>query len=502
LNFSDIVAFARWLWRDALSPAQACLLKAAYGLPLDRAERAVWRRYTGRSAFGRYHQHRPDTVVAILGRQSGKSSRIGATIALYEALVVPHDIPAGERLAVLMFAPVIRQSTFALTAEKLRGAPELAQMVETDVSSAGEIRLVNGIDLVTFSSNPAHARGRTAILAIVDEAAFLHSDREFDCNLPELLESVRPSLLVRHGRLVLLSSPGDKSGPIYEAWQNRAEDPDTLVWRAPSAEMNPGIDAKLLERERKRGASYFAREWEAEFVDARNPFLPPESIDAAILPRTVQLAPAQSDSAVFAGIDLADKRDDCALAISAIRTVEGRRKVVVLFVKAWKPGPRGHVVPDVLEQMGEICRAYRVGLARGDQKSMSTAEHILGRFGIRFERVITDGRGSEPMYRCFLGLLNNSDIALLDHPELLAQLRRLEEHTGDGGRFRVAGRRNSKDDLAVSAVLAVSMAADALAQPELNITVLDLDHPGAQVGYVKHDGTIVGDGPERWWHSI
>ncbi len=90
---------------------------------------------------------------------------------------------------------------------------------------------------------------------------------------------------------------------------------------------------------------------------------------------------------------------------------------------------------------------------------MSTAEFIFGRHGISFERTVTDGQGSELMYRTFLGLLNNGDILLPDDEELLAQLRRLEERTSDGNRFRVAGRRNSKDDLAVATVLSVSMTA-------------------------------------------
>jgi hypothetical protein len=266
--------------------------------------------------------------------------------------------------------------------------------------------------------------------------------------------------------------------------------------------MNPAIDPKLLERERRRGEAYFRREYLAEFTDASNPLLPPEAIDAAIMRGVAQHEPTESGP-VFAGIDLADKRDDCALAISAVREVDGKRKVTLLFAKDWKPTARGHNVVAILEEMGELCRRYHVSLARGDQKSMSTAEHILGRFGVYFERVITDGQGSERMYRTFLAVLNNGDVALLDDAELLTQLRRLEERTGDGGRFRVSGRRG-KDDLAVASVLAVSMGADALVMPEPHVHVLTFDQNGrsSEPGFVREDGTVTGDGPERWWNPI
>lgn len=463
IPFRSIVEFARFLWGDAISPAQTVALKVMYGADLDRAERALYRKYSAEATFARYTPREYSESLFLLGRQSGKSTRIGVTVTLWEALCVPRQIPRGERLACLLFAPTLRQNTFANCVEKLHSVPELAAMIETDVSSAGEVRLTNGVDILGISSNPRFARGRTAILGVVDEAAFLHTDAAFNCNLPELLESVRPSLIVRRGKLVLLSScPVGKEGLLYDMWRNRAENPDTFVWRAPSAVMNPAIDPKLLERERKRGEAYFQREYLSEFTSALNPFLPEDAITAAVQSGVMQLEPSETDSPVLAGIDLADRRDDCALSVTAPRVINGHRKAAMLFAKAWKPGPRGHNVIAILEEMGAICKRYHVCRAKGDQKSMSAAENILGKYGVKFERTITDGQGSEVMYRTFLGLLNNGDVALLDHEELLTQLRRLEEHTRDGGRFRVAGRRGSKDDLAVSAVLAVSMCADSL----------------------------------------
>src|SRR5215469_9607464 len=99
-----IDVFAKYLWGEAISPAQIALLKVMYGLPLSTAERTLWRKYSEKGTFSRYNPREFFEALAILGRQSGKSSRIGVTVALYEALCVERDIPAGERRAILFFS--------------------------------------------------------------------------------------------------------------------------------------------------------------------------------------------------------------------------------------------------------------------------------------------------------------------------------------------------------------------------------------------------------------
>jgi hypothetical protein len=115
---------------------------------------------------------------------------------------------------------------------------------------------------------------------------------------------------------------------------------------------------------------------------------------------------------------------------------------------------------------------------------MSTAEHILGRFGIRLERTVTEGQGSEIMYRTSLGCFNNGDIVFPQHEELLTQLRWLSETTSDGNRFKVSERRNSKDDLAVSCVLSIAMAAEPLEKREPIAEAIFVT-PGGTSGYAE-----------------
>ena len=482
-HFQSIETFARWLWDDAVSPAQIVELKVWNGEKLTWAERALWRKLAETQLFARYSPRRYDESVFIHGRQSGKSTRIASTAILWTAFVEEHPVAHGERLSILSFSPVLRQNTFQLVVEKIRSIPELFELVESDNVNDGELRLANGIDVLEISANPQYARGKTAILAVIDEAAFLHSDQEFTNNLVDLLESVRPSLVVKRGRLLLLSSPGGQEGPLWEAHRDRALNPDVLVLRAPSVLLNPTIDAKLLERERKRGGEvFYRREYLAEFTETSgNPFLDSAAIARAVVVGTTEFLPA--GDYVSSGLDLADRRDDCALAHACVREVSGVRKVVVLSARVWKPDPKhGHQVLTVLREMGEDCRRVGSVRSRGDQKSMSVAEQVLRAHGVGFERVVTAGAGSECAYKTFSALLNDDRLVLPDNPELVQQLRKLEAKATDGNRFLVEGGRGARDDVAVACVQAVAYAAEDLeASPEPVFEYLDVrDHENWQ----------------------
>jgi hypothetical protein len=505
VKFKDITQFAAFLWPDAISPAQVVVLKCLYGLPLSFQERAIWRKYAGTRVFARYTPKEFLEAVLLLGRQSGKSAQLGTTIVLWESLCVQRRIPEGQRQTALILTPSLKQSTFGKITEKLRSVPEFLEMVEAWNENAGLISLRNGVDIQAVSAIPRFARGFVAFLALLDEAAYFHQDNDFVSNLPELLEAVRPALITTNGKLFMMSSPSGKEGVLWEAWENRNENPDVFIFKAPSEVLNPAIPKALLERERKRGSAYWEREFMAEFTESVNPFVSDAALAKCINTGRQEIEWASGDSTV-AGIDLADKRDDCALVISGVRILEGRPKVVVLFAKAWKPGPNGHVVPEVLREMGEICKRYHCYCAKGDQKSMSTAEFILGKYNVDFKRTVTAGAASEPLFRTFLGLVNSGEVALLDQPELLTQIRRLEERVLDGNRFLVAGRRNSKDDLAVACVLSVAIAAEGLQMYEPQLQVIDLSKsepvdfnevpfgPGDELYPPSHRF-----GPERWW---
>jgi len=66
------------------------------------------------------------------------------------------------------------------------------------------------------------------------------------------------------------------------------------------------------------------------------------------------------------------------------------------------------------------------------------------------------------IYLAFLPLVNSGRVKLLDHGELLRQLRGLERRRGWGGRDRVDHRRGSHDDIANAVAGAIVLCAQAV----------------------------------------
>ncbi len=65
----------------------------------------------------------------------------------------------------------------------------------------------------------------------------------------ELMRAVRPGLANLGARLLGLSSPHSRRGHLYAMWQAHHGKPsDVLVLAATDAQLNPTIDAKVIER--------------------------------------------------------------------------------------------------------------------------------------------------------------------------------------------------------------------------------------------------------------
>ena len=77
---------------DQLSVAQEAALKAVYGLPLEGEQLALAQQMAG-AAWQPGAEQRE--AVFICGRRSGKSDKLAANVAIYEAFFRNHDLSAG-----------------------------------------------------------------------------------------------------------------------------------------------------------------------------------------------------------------------------------------------------------------------------------------------------------------------------------------------------------------------------------------------------------------------
>lgn len=113
--------------------------------------------------------------------------------------------------------------------------------------------------------------------------------------------------------------------------------------------------------------------------------------------------------------------------------------------------------------VAECCEwVKRAGLSEvtGDRWSGEVVREMFRQHGITYHPSEQD-KGQ--LYLALLPLVNAARVRLLDHPELLRQLRGLERRRGWGGKDRVDHRRGQHDDLANAAAGAIVLCAQGAA---------------------------------------
>jgi hypothetical protein len=116
------------------------LLKSLYGLPLDPEESEIFVARTGKV----YDQQEKQEVTWIAGRRSGKTSKLAAPVAVYEAFR-HHGLPTNEPAFVLLIAPTVKQAAiaFGTIKEYIRNSTILSQCVLS--YTRNEIKLRHGV---------------------------------------------------------------------------------------------------------------------------------------------------------------------------------------------------------------------------------------------------------------------------------------------------------------------------------------------------------------------
>lgn len=481
----------RDLLNVALSPAQTALLAGIYGLPMPSEEcRALFLEATGRSEYVPGVPFRD--VSCLAGRRSGKSTRIASVIAVYEACIARHVIPENERGLVEVLAPSVRQArvTFKVILRMIERSSKLRNLISNvRTGNEFEIALENGRDIRVLSSNARTIRGDLVVAAILEEACFFQDSDSGQFNLEEILTAIRPALLtLPDSKLIRVSSPWVAIGPMFEDFQKRAERPETLAWKLPSWMMNPSINGVLLWLEKKRDEQKFNREYGCEFLEAAGALIPSELIDKAVCRGVPCFAHSNAIHAV-AGLDPSSKGTDSFGFALAHKSNDGR--IALDYCQQWKPPGAGRfldygtVLPEIFHQMTQ----YNATRAYSDQICAAALAAEFAKKDFEFTQVSTYGTRAADLYRTVRQLFIAGKVDLPDNPELISQLKKLEEVLSEGGKS-VVQARSGHDDLAVAACLAIFEAS------------LQEDYREPMVVCVP----IFGDGDEashdRWFHPI
>lgn len=423
-------------------------LKAVFGLKMERGELATWRKCTSR--------HNPSgqpfkEVFCIVGRRGGKSFT-SSLLAVYLACFVDwrKHLSHGERAWVFLIATDKLQARVLLNYIKgILQLPMLREMVEKTLT--WEVVLKNQISIEIKTSDWRSIRGFTVVAAICDELAFW---RDLSAANPagEILTALRPALATVPGSMLLgISTPYAKAGPLFEMWRDKfgQDDPDVLVWRAATKEMNPTISQKIIDKAWREDPSAARAEWGAEFRVDIETYLLSEKISAAIIPeRTFQ--PPVFSIPYFGFADPSGGRNDSfTLAIS--HRASGGQIVLDRLEEICPP----FKPLEAVSKFSAILKQYRVEEIQGDHYA---GEWVVSGFrdqGIDFK---PSAKPKSEIYLDFEVLVNQGQVELLDSQRLFSQLRGLERRTRSGGKDLIDHSPGLHDDLANAAAGACVLA--------------------------------------------
>jgi len=492
----SIIDFCRdpQLLNLSLSPAQTVLLKAIYGMALGKDERALYTQCTGRTTYRAGAPFAEVTVVA--GARSGKDSRIAAPVVLYEAIWGGHDrrLAKGECGVIALVAQDKDATRVAFTyiRDYLMDSPHLRTMV-ADEPLAQEIQLTNRLKIVCFPCSQKSLRAWSIPCAVLDELAYFRLEGGANSDV-EIQSSVRRGMIGfgPHTRLVKISTPYMRDGILFDdhkrAWGQ--PDPDLLVWKASTALMNPSIAPARLERERRLDPQRYAREYEAEFAEDLESFLPSAWIEAAIVGGRFML-PARPDCWYSAAVDPSGGGAD-AFALSLCHAVpssgddeDGRVTIVQDVLKSWARSRSAAVnLEAIVTEAADLLTAYAVTAVIGDRYSAGWVKQAFARRGILY----LDAPEKSAAYQDVEPLFAQGAIQLLDHPQQQRELTMLERRPRPGGKPLIDHPRGGHDDhanvlaLAAAAALATATAPPADPRPdEGELAQLQSAFPGLEI---------------------
>jgi hypothetical protein len=377
----NIVEFVRdpELINGELSLYQETALRLFYGLALNSEQVEIAKSALDVQELLADREFEEGTFVC--GRRSGKSDRIAANIAVYEAVQGGHEdaLAPGERAHILLVAQDMRacRVLFRFILGKLKSSDVLNQFV--DAVRSDEIDLTNGITISIFPCSFRATRGFAIPVAIFDEIAFYRVD---GVNVDrDVINSVRPAQAqFPRPKLVKISSPYAKQGELYQDYATRHSRPDFLCFHAPSWRMNPSLRQTFLDSERARDPDHFDREYAAIFTDQLANAFSREAVESCVIPGRRELAPSRSHT-YDAGVDPSGGGAD-EFTVSVCH--EHRGKLIQDCLRAYKTNRPA----DVVKEIASMLKNYGVRSVHGDKYSGEWVRQEFRKYSVDY--VVSD----------------------------------------------------------------------------------------------------------------
>lgn len=442
---SDPHLFGRWFGGPSWD-AWCSALKAAYCLPLSRAELATFRQLAGgRDA----PPARVRELWVIAGRRAGKDSVASLVASHAAALTDWHQcLRPGERAVCQCLAADRQQAAIVLRYIKgyFNNNDLLRSIVERETQDG--LDLTTGATIEVTTSDYRSVRGRTVAVAIMDEVAFWNSERTIDVDL-ETFAAIQPSLATLPNSLIIgISTPYKRAGLLWNKHREHygKNTPDVLVIQAPSTALNPTLDAAIITRALEADPIAAAAEWLGQFRSDIEGFVTREVIDACTVPGRHELPPRRGiDYRAFVDPS-GGSSDSMSLAVGHAEQRDGATVGVLDCIREVRPpfSPES-----VVREFATLLRSYNINRVVGDRYGGSWPSERFHVHGIVYE---ASELVKSSIYTEMLPLLNSGALELLDHPRLQQQLLSLERRTGRGtGKDSIDHPPSAHDDLANAA---------------------------------------------------
>lgn len=472
---------------ESLSIPQQVILKAVYGLELaGEQEHRLWSAMSGAGVYDDlgylvdithdvpYIPQEYADITLILGRRSGKTDRLSSCIIAYEALCGGHKGRVDERQDPVFLQVAqdlqtaranLRQFIYKWLASSPIGKKELEHFGASALT-ADTIKLRNG--LITVGPPTIKLRSQALACCSMDELCVWPKDRDASNPDIEVERAVTPALMQFYpfDKIIKVSTPMTEEGLLWQADQigtkgckladeaAKAAQSRRLVLRAPTALMdNPHAKRAYLIEQRAKDAEAFPREYLAQFAKSVSGFLNTDLLRHSVT-SGLRVRPAEPGQFYVATLDPAFRRDAFAFTIGHMRGGD----FVQDFLCSWKGTKDAPLRPGaILDQISAICYSYGVRMVTSDQYHNDTLMELALSRGLTMESIPLTGEIKQRMWADLNSLLLQQKLHLLDIPELLDELMKMERVLTKFGNVQFAGG-GAHDDLAMVTALCVHKA--------------------------------------------
>lgn len=437
-TIDDPNLFGPWFAKDRDSwCAWFAFLSAAFGLPMDDEQRAIYRECTGRST--------PPSSPAqeswlVCGRRGGKSFVL-ALVAVFLACFYDYrqHLSRGERATIVVVAVDRKQARVILRYIQglLTGVPMLERLIQRETAEGFDLN--NSVTIEVGTASFRSTRGYTIVAALCDEIAFWPTDDAADPDR-EILAALRPGMAtIPNAMLLCASSPYARRGELWEAYRRhhgRDGDP-VLVWRAPTRTMNPTVPQSVIDRAMEDDPASAQAEFFAEFRGDIESFINREAIEACISRGVYERPPRP-------GVRYVGFIDPSGGAADSFTLAVAHQDGGELFLDVMREVKPPFSPESACAEFATTFKSYRISKIQGDKYAGAWPREQFAKLNIKYEQ------SAEPksnLYQNVLPLLNSGRVHLLDHQRLISQFCGLERRTGRSGRDSIDSAAGGHDDL-------------------------------------------------------